>query len=376
MNYTKIIVINTLPLDNRRKQLFCLDKIIESGREVDFLNISKISTKEEGEELQLEGVLHFDINSKKEFENYVKKQSNKNCLYMICANLSSYTYACYKILSTYDCNMLYCDYGNIPTISLTNRLYKILNIKNSSELIKRQLYKLLIKYGNQIKPLKYLLVTGKISGTLSIIDSNTQIVPYNTLDYEAYKNDVGVIDLPYKKIIVFIDQYLPYHNNYLLEGCQLIDAKTYYDRLNKCFSDIERKYNCNVVIAAHPVAESYKQCNPFDNRKIYFNSCVRLVKNSEGVITHCSTAIAHCVLAQKSLILLTSDEIEKKYINTFKEVVLYSQVLGSQLYNIDRNNDYVFPTVDQAKYATYKYNYLTNKNSENLSNTEILNKLL
>lgn len=140
---------------------------------------------------------------------------------------------------------------------------------------------------------------------------------------------------------------------------------------------IEEQEHCRVVIAAHPIAQSYKEHNPFNGREIFFYKTNSLVKNAKGVICHHSTAISFVSIFKKPLIVLTSDAIIANMSMINEYCKSFAAILGGRLINMDHIPDDVrFKPIEEDKYLAYKYNYVTNPSSESHTNEEILYSIL
>lgn len=147
--------------------------------------------------------------------------------------------------------------------------------------------------------------------------------------------------------------------------------------MNELFDSLERTYDCRVVIAAHPVSMDYKLQNPFNGRNCYWGCTDSLVYYSFGVITHYSTANSFIALYTKPAIIAVSDEMKLLRKAAYRVSIAFHEQLGWPIYNIDDSVcDCHFDPVDEKKYNEYKYNYLTNKESEEYSNGMILLRLL
>ena len=113
------------------------------------------------------------------------------------------------------------------------------------------------------------------------------------------------------KYIVFVDQYYPLHPDYK-EWYPNFDwdalAPSYYRSMNRFFEAVEKEYNCNVVIAAHPSADY--TCNPFNGRKIYQYKTVELVKDSLGVILHSSNSLNFVIYYDKPICFVSNKSMK------------------------------------------------------------------
>lgn len=203
----------------------------------------------------------------------------------------------------------------------------------------------------------------------------------HSLDYEIYLNLKTKKTLK-KKYMVFVDQYLPFHpSQYFRREKPKATEKKYFPALNRFFYILEKSYNTRVIIAAHPRANLNKYKKFFGNRKIIKHKTIQLVKNSQAVLTHTSTAISYAVIFNKPIIFLTSDEIIKSYDDY--RVHSNSRLLDSFLINIDKKkelNQFKKKTkitkVNKNKYKLYIDNYIKHPLSKKNSLIEAIKKNL
>lgn len=134
----------------------------------------------------------------------------------------------------------------------------------------------------------------------------------HTLDYDQYLNCNGIRRLVDEKYILFLDEYEPFHPEKEMLG--LINsnqnAEKYYKELNCLFSIIEKKTGYKVVIAEHPRAHYEDKEEFLYGREHYRNETVRLVRDCEWVITHCSIAQDYVVLYDKPFLIIYDDNIK------------------------------------------------------------------
>ena len=117
-----------------------------------------------------------------------------------------------------------------------------------------------------------------------------------------------------KDTAVFLDQELISKGGSVED--YTISLEEYNKLLNNFFDMLEKKTNLEVVIALHPRNKE----NLFLKRKCYQNKTCELVRKSNIVIAHYSTAISFAVLFYKPILFLTCNGFKgtwtQKYIET------------------------------------------------------------
>lgn len=369
MGYSNIVIISSNGLDFRIKTLFAVDKLLESGVRLEYWNVSDLTYKAEVIESNVASLNTYVIETIKDFEERVQINRAKDFLYIVYMNYCYATYACYRALAKNKAHILYCVNGLCPAI-LTKSDWK--------RYFQHTLMKIWTRIANKtclVAPAKYeLLTSGKASLNYKT-DKNTKVLRYNTTDYtvtmESMNESMMRRDINY---VVFIDQYLPFHSDVKLTGVKNPQSEPYYSRLNLLFCKIEEAYNCKVFIAAHPASIKYKEHNYYEGREVFFGETGQLIKDSIGVLGHFSTAVAFPVIYKKKMIMLTSNEI-KSNLYSYDALIRYgaSQLFHCPLINIDDDfYDIHFGNVDEEVYDKYKYDYLTNRETEHIHNYETL----
>lgn len=159
---------------------------------------------------------------------------------------------------------------------------------------------------------KYLVSAGEgITSQYSyFIGEKTKLVKSCSDDFLVSFEDMA------KEIVgdyfVFLDENLIDHSDFLINNCSVEEEPIYYDELNSFFEFVEKKYDVEVVIAAHPRGDLSKTKSRFLGRKVFINKTCALVKFCQACITHASTSSNFAVIYKKPIIFLTSDRMMKK----------------------------------------------------------------
>lgn len=198
---------------------------------------------------------------------------------------------------------------------------------------------------------------GVLSDRLHAADSK-RLVPVSHFDIDRLRRASGAdVGLP-PRYLVFLDEYLPHHPDFFLNGFDTLEPGAYYETLNRAFRRIEEIAGLPVIIAAHPKA-SYAE-NPFDGRPVIFGRTDALAKGSEIVLAHGSTAVSFAVICHRPVVLLQSGEIRRVHPNQYAQMVSTRRLLGCTLLDMDEVDAWQkeLPAVDEEKYASFYKEYL------------------
>ncbi len=203
---------------------------------------------------------------------------------------------------------------------------------------------------------------------------NYSTVKINHPDYDDFYRYLksSEYELPAERYAVFYDSYFPKHPDFkLIHKLKVeVDYEKYLKSMNDFFSQVEEKYNLEVVIAAHP-SSAYGE-NDFEGRKIIKWHTCELTQGAQMIINQSSNSTSFAMLANKPIVFITSDELEKcTYMSRY--VAALSSLLGKKKYNIDHCNinDMEFEVVSEDLRSKYIYTYLTDPETETITNEDI-----
>lgn len=230
-----------------------------------------------------------------------------------------------------------------------------------------------LKYSTSNK-VNIVFKTGK---NTSQQDNNMlKVVSVNSIDYEKHLNaklqNERVVNYRYA---LYLDSFMPHHNDNDLVGNKKLNADNYYQSLNNFFSSVEKKFSCKVVIAAHPSA--IYASNPFDGRPIIRGKTAQLSQFAEVVFGDCSLSICYPILFKKPIGLLVSNEMISIYRHNsiLKTIESYQSFLGRPIINIDTFEPEMLENIleiDEKKYSEYEDSFLTTSETRELKNIDII----
>jgi len=130
------------------------------------------------------------------------------------------------------------------------------------------------------------------------------------LDYDIYlgeKEKPAPID---PKMVVFLDDYVPFHPDFIYTGkSRPITAEEYYPQLRCFFDFIEDRYGVHVIIAAHPRSHYEDLPDYYGGRPVIRGQTESLVHRARFVMLNISQSHNYAILFEKPMILLTTDKL-------------------------------------------------------------------
>ncbi len=219
-----------------------------------------------------------------------------------------------------------------------------------------------------IKPASLILAGGRQCLKCPYpVDNSTEILWAHTMDYDLYLRER---DGPFSErpIAVFLDEYLPFHPDYIQFRTQPpIAAEKYYPLLSNFFNLVEQRLELKVVIAAHPRSHYEELPGYFGGRECIRDKTLRLVRESRLVLAHGSTALNFANLFHKPVIFLTSSDLDKSGYGAFIKTM--ANWFGKNPICVDGDTAIDWGqelTVNISHYERYRRAYIKTEQSEDI----------
>lgn len=207
------------------------------------------------------------------------------------------------------------------------------------------------------------------------ISKSTTVKNIHSTDYNQFlelKNSYSNDRAPShpNNYILFIDQYMPYHPENIINGIN-INAEKYYKEINNFLTYLKKILNLDVIVAAHPKSEYIeKNLNAYNYKTIKGDSH-KLIYESKLVIMHHSTLLHQILVNNKDFILTTTDSIEL-FRNQRGAIVNISKEIGKEILNIS-NYDNNTLQKDLSRYISID-NRLKNEYIKKYVKSDLKNK--
>lgn len=173
-------------------------------------------------------------------------------------------------------------------------------------------------------------------------------------------------------VAVFLDDFLPFHPDFAMNGGRSVEPALYYRQLNAFFDTAERHLQLRFVIAAHPRAVYHK--NPFGERELIVGRTAELVRDSALVVAHGSTAVSFAVIYGKPICLLHSAEIARYLEPKYNQILRTAALLGCEVVDISARSR--LPAAVGAAngrcYADYYSQFLSARHDREHSSSTVL----
>lgn len=373
----KVIYISPSRLTDKTSRDWYIDFLIGKGVAVEYWDVVALIRDDYAEAAaKTTGYLRI-FKTYSEVEAMLDLPENKNAYYVMLVSYAGFTVKLFRLLSKHDCKMLFMAWGATPTGRFNKWRIALSGFSSPLRLAKKTFFKakaIACKKLKLIKPFDIVFAAGQV-----LLTGNHyayKVIPMNAADYDQYQkiNSGNLAPIVSGRYAVFLDIYLPYHADAKVVGWSSVKPDAYYASLNQFFALLEKKYNIEIVIAAHPRAD-YRTLNPFNGRRIFHGRTPELVKDADFVISHSSTSQSYAILNQKPIVFIYTNEMLSVYRYTYmNEIYDAARHLNAAIYNIDEisNSEQItIKAADPECYESYKYNYLTSPESEHVLTQEI-----
>lgn len=374
----KVIYVSFVHLTDRISRDYYIDYLIGKGVTVEYWDVVSLAfqIKIKNDSGMLRPAYLHQLRTFKELEAMLLLPENRDAIYVMNVSCGGRFTGIFRLLSKYNCRMIYFAWGARPAV-VKPKSWKIINhlcnpIRLAKILYDNAKVKAYRKF-KLIKPFDTIFAAG------SVMKANDQyaanMVPINLVDYDHFIR----VRSEGKRIVkgryaVYLDIYLPYHNDNRILGRATVNPVTYYQSLNRFFGLLEMEYGIKVIIAAHPSAEY--SIETFEGREIYRLLTAELVKDADFVITDGSTSISYAVLNVKPIMLIYTNEMLSLFRKTtIRYLKSFSDYLEVPIYNVDeisQGSQIVIKSVNAKCYENYKYAFLTSPESEHTTTQEVL----
>jgi len=373
----KLIYLSSIRLTDSVLRDYYVDVAIKKCAEVEVWDLVPLYR----DDYEEKGALDVDylryVKTFKEFKVLINMPENRDAVYVVVVTYLFEYVELFKLLSENKSKMVYTYGGAMPLTKVVSKLQRIIDhVKNGpinffKIVFSLILFKLYRKF-NLVKPFEIGFVVGESPLPFNFFAKKT--VPINSFEYDSFqKSKLSNESFVDGRYILFVDHNAPYHSDNIRTGKPFPDEEIYFKSINRIIGLIEASQNLKVVIAASP--KSKYGSEKYEGREFYRLMTAELTKKAELIIMpYASNSISLAVLNYKPILFIYNDELMKVWPSSVIEQQNIAAYLNLEVYNADlitHGNQLVIKQPIQERYDLYKYNYLTSRESENKTSSEI-----
>ena len=204
---------------------------------------------------------------------------------------------------------------------------------------------------------------------------HTRAIWSHALDYDIALELGAVASKRVGKHIVFLDEFVPFHPDYLTHGFTAPNtAAEYYPKLNQLFGGLEELLGVPVVIAAHPRANYADAPKYFEKRRVIQGQTGALVRDATLVVTHSSVSNAFTAIYRKPLLVVTTNGLDKSYYGPFIQAT--ADAFGTRMINLDADDRRPFDSsilkVDEILHSKFMERFVKRTGTSDQNTWQIL----
>lgn len=373
----KVIYLSYIRLTDRVAKTWFIDDLISKNIVVEFWDLISFMREPHSEHYELKSDYLTKIHSLKDLKIRISQESRMRTVFVILFPFNSKTLRVHRMLSEMKVKKVYIDWGAMPIYDQSrnsNFMKKIWNNRKNIKALKNKISRTILRiYQNSPYFEKFDIVF--TSG--DILEANRldaqKVIPLAFGDYMDFKQHSGSKNRRARKSAVFLDINLPHQSDLLLASLQQINPTKYYSELDTFFLKLEKKFDLDIVIAAHP--KTSNNSKDFHNRSIYRMKTAELVRDAEFVISHQSTSISYAVLNNKPILFIYTDEMVNLYNNSVvAEIDSLAKYFGVNPINISKNfeiQENLIGKVLKNRYDEYIQNYVASKESQSSNSKDV-----
>jgi hypothetical protein len=247
----------------------------------------------------------------------------------------------------------------LPPVPAERRLFRRMNraVRNPSRVIDYLLNRIPSTIIG-ISSVTFILAGGEQSVTRKyLMNHRTSVLWCHTLDYDVYLKEKDRAAVGAKAdYAVFLDEYLPFHPDFQIQGVEApIAPDEYYGSLRSFFFHAERLLGYSIIVAAHPSSDYAMKPDYFGGRSVVRGQTASLIRGARIVFAHSSTALNYAVLFEKPSVFLTSNALGQSH--TGRYIAEMAKWLGKNPVNADEPDRFDIKkefVVNHEAYDTYR----------------------
>ncbi len=328
----KVVFMFVTPALSGDEKKYNMQKLMDLGYHITVVDVTPALMPETEaavlqDRINVQGIDCYRLKTKHEIEKFVKRHYKDSFFFPMFACYYQVRFI-YKLFTKYNIRYGYVSLGtDFDEVIRTRK-------KSKMSLFKRikPSYIAAVFYSRVVrKKIKYKAAEFCAFGTNSarqsfggcyMQDAHTKKLYTHTHDYERFMS-VPPYDNGGRKYCVFIDSYLPFHPDSIVDWGIYIDPEIYFSELREILRKVQVKTELEIIIAAHPRADYRDKPQCYGNYKIEYAKTAELIKSADLVLGQFSTSIGMVAIAKKPLgiLLLPSCDSVYGWVNACKSYV-------------------------------------------------------
>ncbi len=333
--WNRLIFLFDVPALKNDVKKFSLDELLECGRDVTIADLSPylnswINESTTADRFDDDRFTHLILSEKAEIERFILQ--NRDAFFFPMFDNYYETRSIYRMLARFNIT-----YGYVNN-AMTDLVLKA-EVEDSedyatdhtAEHYKKAFYHRIGRYIGRRKPAEFIVFGGTAGEdthfkNCECREGYTRRVHLWTYNYEQFARTESY-DNGGRPYAVFLDQYMPFHQDVVIRRGAHIDPDLYFSELREVFDHVKKEFGLDIIIAAHPRSDYRGREDYYGDAKITYGVTSELIKGADIIFSNSSGANASAVIVDKPIVLINRSATQgyAHATNLFEE---YVRLLG------------------------------------------------
>ncbi|MDE2290512.1 MAG: hypothetical protein KGL53_00410 [Elusimicrobia bacterium] len=371
----KVVYVFYFPLTERVRRDWCYGYLREHGVPVEYWDINALHWTGVGlSDPKEPGVVL--IKDFADLEERVRRPENAGALYLMSMQYEGRYQRLFRLFTRLDARLGRIAWGFLPLSHPTLGSKLRVLVRRPVHGLERAWNKAVGAFSRRtgfVKPFDVVYLAGRAGR--GAYATARRVVPINLCDYDNMREALARKErIVPERYALFLDNNQAHNPDIAYLDEPYLDAPRYFASLNRFFGLVERRFGWRVAVAAHPKAKY--AADLFEGRPIVQGRTPEMIRDAEFVMCHHSTTIGLAVMTRKPLLFLYTRQMAEIYQDSrIAPMRGFAEYLGAPMVDVDSVESpegVALRPVDETRYASYKYDFLTSPETEEQYTRDIL----
>lgn len=230
------------------------------------------------------------------------------CVILSDIALTNSTFWLFRYMATCPSDFVYIDYTTAGPVDSSRPSFRVGDINARLKAHKRRallrLKKMFFSYRTYNRAITR---DPKVKGSSRVLS----LPSVDVVTAAEFSKSMNTLDLPVRQYIVFLDVFLPFHQDMDVMNLPRVDPTVYRTQMNQLFDLLEDLFRVPVHICAHPSADY--SGDYFNGRPIFTGKTCAMIAGSLFCVSHHSTSVSYAALFKRQVLFVHTEEMAFRY---------------------------------------------------------------
>ena len=248
--------------------------------------------------------------------------------------LTNSTFWLFRYMATCSSDFVYIDYSTAGPTESSRPSFRVGDMNTRLKAYKRTaLLRFKTTFFNYRTYDRTITRDPKVTGSSRVLSLPSDDV----VTAAEFSKSSNIPDLAVRQYIVFLDVFLPFHQDMDVMNLPRVDPKVYRTQMNQLFDLLEDLFGVPVHICAHPSAD-YSD-DYFNGRAIFTGKTCAMIAGSVFCVSHHSTSVSYAVLFKRQVLFVYTEEMAFRYHSSLLRTQrALARALGAESHLIEKLN--------------------------------------